>query len=384
LERRSVTKVRLALRAHKAHGVERLEASAAGRKILDTMRVGRKRLAHERTVLKSLVGPQYFRLTVKHVHGPLDISYAPDELLVTTVVRNGALYVTSFIDHYLTLGAKHLVFLDNGSTDRTVEMLRQYDKVTVLRTGAAYQNYENIMKRYLANRFSCGRWNLCADIDELFDFPYSTNLRLNDFMRYLNVHGYTAVISQMLDMFSDQSLGELKSTVEDRLTEKYSYYDISNIRKTDYTWSEPANDRIMWHWGGIRETIFGSENSLTKAALVLIDRQVKTFVDWHHVEGARVADVSCVLKHYPFVGSFRTKVQDAVRTGRYGAKTTDEYVAYWKVLERDPHLNLKTPSAQHFTGTEELIKDEFLVVSAKYRQWVADRAGSHPEIEVRK
>ena len=29
------------------------------------------------------------------------------------------------------------------------------------------------MKRYLAERFSPGRWNLCADIDELSDYPFS-------------------------------------------------------------------------------------------------------------------------------------------------------------------------------------------------------------------
>ena len=30
--------------------------------------------------------------------------------------------------------------------------------------------------------------------------------------------------------------------------------------------------------------------------------------------------------HYPFVSAFREKVEDAVRTGRYGGTTTDEYV----------------------------------------------------------
>ena len=67
------------------------------------------------------------------------------------------------------MGVKHFVFLDNGSTDRTVEMLCAHEDVTVLQTNAPYQKYENTMKRYLAERFSPGKWNLCADIDELFD-----------------------------------------------------------------------------------------------------------------------------------------------------------------------------------------------------------------------
>ncbi len=82
-----------------------------------------------------------------------------------------------------------------------------------------------------------------------------------------------------------------------------------------------------------------------------------------------MADISCVLMHYPFVSSFRAKVEDAVHTGRYGIRVTDEYKAYCKALDCDPALRLKLPSAQRFTGLDRLIDEEFLMVSEKYRQW---------------
>src|SRR5512133_2380919 len=59
--------------------------------------------------------------TICHVQGPTEISYALDELVVLCVVRNGELYVRSFLDHYAALPVRHIVFLDNGSTDRTVD-----------------------------------------------------------------------------------------------------------------------------------------------------------------------------------------------------------------------------------------------------------------------
>ena len=65
-------------------------------------------------------------------------------------------------------------------------MLCAQEDVTVLQTDAPYNKYENTMKRYLAERFSSGRWNLCADIDELFDYPFSESLSLRDFLGYLN------------------------------------------------------------------------------------------------------------------------------------------------------------------------------------------------------
>ena len=342
-----------------------------GEKLINKFRATKREfLLRKKRVLEFGLRPYLLPRRVKHIHGPQKISYALDELLVISVVRNGELYIKSFMDHYRAMGVKHFVFLDNASTDRTVELLCGQESVTVLQTDAPYKKYENTMKRYLAERFSAGRWNLCADIDELFDYPFSETLSLGDFLRYLNDNSYTAVVAQMLDMFSDTPLAELESKPDDQLKEKYVYYDISAIEKEDYLWSPRSNVEIKAHLGGIRKTVFGTDNALTKAALVLMDGKIKTFITWHHVRDAWVADLSCVLMHYPFVSSFCAKVQDAVRTGRYGMRVTDEYKAYAKGLQDNSSVNFKLPSAQRFIGLEQLIEDRFLIVSEKYHHWV--------------
>src|SRR5436190_1045600 len=269
-------------------------------KVIGTLTAQKKKfLWRKKRVLEFGLRPYLLPRRVKHIHGPQKISYALDELLVISVVRNGELYIKSFMDHYRAMGVKHFVFLDNS---------------------------------------------------------------------------YTAVVAQMLDMFSDTPLAELESKPDDQLKEKYVYYDISAIEKEDYLWSPRSNVEIKAHLGGIRKTVFGTDNALTKAALVLMDGKIKTFITWHHVRDAWVADLSCVLMHYPFVSSFCAKVQDAVRTGRYGMTTTDEYQAYAKELGCNPRVSLKLDSARAFTGLEQLIEDGFLVVSEKYRHWLADHA----------
>lgn len=353
-------------------------------KVIDNLAAQKTRLLwKKRRLMEVAVQPYLLRPQIKHVHGPLNISYAPDQLLVISVVRNGELYVKSFLDHYRSMGVTHFVFLDNGSIDRTLEMLCAQKEVTVLQTGARYSKYENTMKRYLAERFSPGRWNLCADIDEFFDYPFSKNLPLCDFLRYLNENRYTAVVTQMLDMFSDIALNKLESKADDLLKEKYPFYDISSIEKEDYLWSERSNPAIKMHWGGIRKLVFGTINGLTKSALVLMDGRVKPFIRWHHVKGARMADISCLLRHFPFVGSFYAKVEDAVRTGRYGMRVTDEYKMYAKSLNGGASLNFKLETAQRFTGLERLIEDKFLIVSDKYRQWVNEHSRDHLSLCVR-
>ena len=139
------------------------------------------------------------------------------------------------------------------------------------------------------------------------------------------------------------------------------------------------------HRGGIRRTVFGTNNGLTKAALVLMDGRVKPFVEWHQAAGAAVADVTGVLMHYPFVSTFRQKVEDAVRTGRYGAH--HDRTSTWATAGSShaiPALCLKGPSARRFNGLEPLIADGFLVVSDDYVRWVRDhtrrRGATHARV----
>ena len=279
------------------------------------------------------------------------------------------------MEHYQTLGVAHCVFLDNGSSDRTVEMLCAHRGITVLRTDAPYASYENTMKRYLAERYSRDRWHLCADIDELFDYPFSAALPLSGLLAYLNARGFSAVVAQMLDMFSEVPLARLNSLPDDRLKEKYTFYDTSEIDRRPYEWADPPRPELKMHWGGIRRAVFGTNNGLTKAPLVCMRPGVEPFIEWHQVTGAILADISCVLMHYPFVSTFPDKVIEAVHTGRYGGTTTDEYQAYAAGLAERPELDFMRRSSRRFCGLEPLIRDGFLVVSEDYRRWVDEYAG---------
>ncbi len=309
---------------------------------------------------------------IHHVYGSDRIDYALDELIVICIVRNGQAYLRSFIRHYFKLGVKHIIFLDNGSSDDTIKIASSYNNVTVFRTDLPYSKYENLMKNYLAQRFSKGRWNLCADIDEFFDWPFSGIVTLDSLLRYLNAKKYSAVIAQMLDLFSELPLSQLRDNPDDDdITIKYKYYDISSVFKGDYQYSRLSNHEVKMHWGGIRSAVFGTSNGLTKAALVFVGRRVRLFKDWHHAVNAYVADFTCVLLHYPFTSSFYNKVKDAAATKRYGPVTSDEYDMYWKRLSQEPGLSLCIGTERRYVSVDSLLDDGFLVASPGYREWVS-------------
>jgi hypothetical protein len=316
--------------------------------------------------------------SVEHVHGPQEVAYETDELVVLCLVRNGHPYVRSFMEHYASMGVKHAVFLDNGSTDGTVKALKGYDNVTVLRSMLPYKRYNVAMKRYLIERFGRGRWTLSVDMDELFDYPYSDVVSLKALLGYLSANSYTAVVAQMLDMFSEEPVTDTVSDEDEPLKERHRFYDISNVREQDY-WEFPfvsgsgnvvTNEDIRIYRNGIQNTVFGTLPALTKHPLVFLDEKLNA-VDRsaHSVSNARVADFTCVLFHYKFTNHLYELIRNAAHQENY-MRDSGKQKKWLKVLEKTPELLVKGKTSRELRDVNDLVENGFLVVSEEYMSWV--------------
>ena len=145
----------------------------------------------------------------RHISGPKRVVLADDEAAVTCVLKNGEYYLNAFVEHYTKLGFRHIFLLDNGSTDATVAMARKHDNVSVYQCDLPIEANQGAFKKCLAELVVPSGWCLDADIDEFFDYPFSATMDLSQFLRYLNRRQFSAVIAQMLDMFSDKPLSAL-------------------------------------------------------------------------------------------------------------------------------------------------------------------------------
>lgn len=329
-----------------------------------------------RTAAMETVRRWRFPHTVNHISGPKTIDVAPDELIVVCPVRNGAPYIDEFVDHYRTLGARHIVFLDNGSTDATVERARAAPQTTVLRSHVDYSEYQKTLKRYLIDRFGGANWVLCADIDEFFDYPASDRLPLRNFLRYLNDHGFNAVPLQMLDMLPGAAVADLDASAS--LRASHVYYDLSNISTHTYT-SNPwlqgnilGNSDLRTHRGGVRQDLFDMRPDrplLTKHTLVrLTDGLDATNVRIHHVDDAFIADVSCVLYHYKFNHRFREYAEWAVEEEMM-TNDSEEYRSYLETLQAG-NDRLATENMARLDTTNELVEAGFLCTSGQFDAFV--------------
>ena len=312
-------------------------------------------------------------LSVRRVHGPTRIDVKEDEVIAVCRVKDGEEYVRSFIDHHLGLGARHVVLLDNHSSDETVSIASQYDNVTVLRTPLAYRTYSRVFNAYLRKRYAKNCWCLCLDVDELFNYPHADKMSLKELLGYLNERSYNVVLANMLEMFADEPFSSFEGTGDcGDQRNLYRHYDLEGIVSIPIPpqFAGNSDPGLRQHLEGIRKTAFGTGGPLHKFPLFFLNADLGyKDIGNHDILGGspRIADFSCVLYHYQFTGSLRERCNQAVRQNQY-AHGSAKYRSFLDVLKAEPDLNVneKALKPRELKATNELIDGGFIYVSEEF------------------
>lgn len=340
-----------------------------------------------RSYLKQIIPPAWrervreerVARSVTHVSGPRRVSLSKNEAIVICVLRNGEFYIEEFIRHYQRMGFAHIVFLDNGSTDGTVAMAQEFQNVSICRSTLPIEANQRFFKRYLAKRFGQGAWCLDADIDEFFDFPGSDQIGLRLLLEYLNNNRYTAVVTQLIDMFSSRPLSECGGLSEGTLKHEYPYYDMSNVTHEPYRTAAivqkaACNNRLTYAetellWGGIRKTLWGRNVLLTKHSLFFQEKDMELFSHVHFLNNAKLADVSCAMLHYKLAGDM-IAVAEQNRAGfRENGKGYSDCIEF---LKNNPNRQVKQATAVKLCRVSELVQSGILFASSSYCEYVKE------------
>ena len=363
-----------------AEGNERVAAEVDKRETPNRVGRGRHRLDVPDSPLMERVLRWILEHNVEHVHGPREVDYGIDELVVLVLLRNGRPYIKPFIEHYFSLGVKHIVFLDNGSTDGTVEALQNYENVTVLRSRLPFKKYNITLKQYLVERFGRGRWTLNADIDELFEYPYSDVVSLKALLKYLNDNFYTAVVTYMLDMFPETLLSaDSPATDYESLKELHRFYDISDVRTLDYSQVGDIGNVVANEWieilqGGVMQRLFGTSPLLTKHPLIFLDDRLTPHdLSDHWVGNARIADFTALFLHYKLSANLYGLVRREIEERRYN-NLHGKYDKIHKVLAEAPSLLMRNDTSKELKSVNELVGTRFVSVSKQYMRFVENEA----------
>lgn len=314
---------------------------------------------------------------IRHVAGPEPPPPGPREAVATCLVRDGMPWLSSYLDHYRGLGVRHLIFLDNGSEDGTVERLAGEPDVTVYASDLPFRFCKVPFKRWLVRRFGRGGWCLYTDVDELFDYPFSDSIPLDAFLGYLNDRRFDAVVAYILDMFGREPLNAIQGRPAADVRERYRWFERTAVwEDEDAAWlrENHLSLEVPAYRGGVRGRAFGlSGTLLTKHPLIRYRPGVQPFpYSDHFVAGARIADVTGVIRHYKFASALFEQIHRAVEERQYHAASR-KYRRFASVLKRREDLSLWTPAAEEFRSAEALMREGFLPASKEFRRWAEAR-----------
>lgn len=285
-------------------------------------------------------------------------------------VYNGETYIDSFLQHYRQLGIGHMVFLDNGSTDRSVALLSGHSDVTLYQTTLPFKTHRLWMRRFLMNQCAQGSWTLSVDIDELFDYPLSHSCNLAQLVGYLERYRYTAMRAHMLGFFADLPIVR-NTDPSGSLKERFPWYDLSGMQPLDHGLFD--TELPAWR-GGLRSAAFGSDHFwLTKHPLLKTGCGVEAFLENEHsVAHAVLADVTGVLQHYKFTADFPRVVAEAVASGHHWNDST-EYRLYDNLIKNQPGFSFKSDTSRLWHSADTLLEEEFLTASPRFLAWASLR-----------
>lgn len=320
--------------------------------------------------------------SVRHIHGKHNLYLPCGSVVVVCLVKNADYYVHTFIEHYLRIGVNHIVLMDNGSSDRTVDIAAKYDRVTVIKCHLPFREYKLAMRTYLAEAYGNNNWCLSVDIDELWEFPFLGSMRLCTFVQYLEESGFTAVVAHQLDLFGEGSITKTGGT--DRSLSDLRYFNLSDI----YCWWENANNsdrcpdqrlprffsenkvsnpNIPVMARGVRWRLFGITPVLTKIPLFKLVQPVTPFVSSsHRIKGAVLADVTCVLLHMLLNQHLFAKAQMCINDASYHNHST-HYRQIAETLSLEPvHLPV---CLELYRSVNDLVVLNFLHVSTGFARF---------------
>jgi len=276
------------------------------------------------------------------------------------VVRNEEARLPFILKYYSELGVGRFFVIDNGSTDRSRDLLLAHPNTHVFST-------EDIFTRkqwwidLLLHRYGNRHWCLLVDADEILVYPHCNTVPLKTLCSMLEKEGYRAMDFFLLDLYPD---GPVATTPLPRRAQdlaEVSYFDPfytqqpgiePPVDKTDDTLIYSGPYRAF---GGMRKRIFGINPCLSKFALFKFDKTMAVNCGAHVIECSSIAPLRGALLHFKWFGLNIPHLREEVsRAERW--RSSAEYKTYLRNFTLHPDLNLRDSKSVKYHGPSQLTR----------------------------
>ncbi|WP_245306212.1 glycosyltransferase family 2 protein [Roseovarius aestuariivivens] len=273
---------------------------------------------------------------------------APGDILTFSTVRNEALRLPHFLDHYRNLGVRHFLIVDNDSTDCTREYLAAQADVSLWRTNHSYKlsRFGVDWLTWLQIRYGHGHWCLTVDADEILIYPHHDTRPLPALTEWLESHGRHSFGTLMLDMYPRGPLDAETYRVGEDPFERLCWFDGGN-----YVIQKKRDLHNLWIQGGVRARRFFADRperapTMGKTPLVKWNRRFAYVSSAHSLLPRRLNRVydeaggeklSGILLHTKFLHTVVERAaEEKVRAEHFANSAL--YDAYYDTLQSAPDL----------------------------------------------
>ncbi len=286
----------------------------------------------------------------------------PGAVLGFTVLRNEALRLPFFLDHYRALGVDHFLVADNGSDDGSADYLAAQPDVSLWQTGDSYleSRFGLDWLGWLLMRYGHGHWCLTADADELLVYNGHRQHGLRALTGWLEAQGRAGFGALMLDLYPEDHLGTQAYAAGQDPLEVIPWFDAGPYRSLR---QHPRGN--LWVQGGARERMFFADcpersPTLNKLPLMKWNRRWAYTNSTHALlprglnglySGPGGAEPSGVLLHTKFLPEIVSKSEIEKQRGQHFTDP-QAFDGYYDSLTAAPRLC--HADAQLYTGTGQL------------------------------
>lgn len=272
----------------------------------------------------------------------------PGDILLFSAIRNEKVRLPYFLRYYRDLGVEHFLFVDNDSTDGTLEYLGGQGDVSLWHTTRSYKRatYGVDWLNYLQRTYAHGHWSLVVDPDEFFIYPFCDTRPIRALTDWLDNSSIRSFSAMLIDVYPKGPLDAVPYRPGQNPLEIANWFDSGN-----YTIRKNPTYGNLWIQGGPRSRTFfaddpGKAPALNKIPLVKWSRRYVYVSSTHALLPRGLNQVydewggekaSGALLHAKFLDTFAAKAQEELSRNQHYADSA-EYKAYAARAGAQPDL----------------------------------------------
>ena len=283
----------------------------------------------------------------------------PKGFTLVALLRNEMYFLPEFLDHYRRLGVERFVFLNDRSSDGSLEFLTiQPDTVIVESTrsfgeridlsmyssvkGVRDFRMESLWRALLLDTFALDRWALHVDLDEFVRLP--EGMTFPDLSEWLNYQPSRMVWGVMLDVYPKDFSALARQETDCRLNFGATWYfdGEEHLRLRENKSPKvchPGARARLYHtygmsklyskhtlWARLRKTRLGLRTvrtgSLRKALLLRWHRNAN-LLNPHSVNLMATDNILLPIQHFRFCGTLFERIRAAVGDNNHHEQSLD-------------------------------------------------------------